>query len=599
MDLFKLFGTIAIKNEEANQAIEETVTTADNASGKLEKTFEKIGNFALKAGEVIASGLAVATTAMGKLLKDSLDLSGEVEQGLGGAEAVFSKHAEKIKTAARSAYSSMGLSVADYLATANKMGSLFIGTGATIENAYDMTTNAMQRAADVAAIMGIDIEWAMESVAGMAKGNFTMMDNIGVAMNETTLQAYALEQGIETSVEKMTMAEKVGLAYAMFMDRTAYAMGQYTKENDTYAGSINTAKAAWENLLSGQIDAEEAIPHFENAANVIIKRIESMMPVLVTAITKLMDAVSLHLPSILDALLPGLIDGATQLLTGLIRNIPAILKSLAVELPGIIASITTAFGEMLGVGSTQAQTVQNATQSFWDYLTTPDTRTVQEKKEDSKNYEAVRKKLGLRTGWGAFTQALGFGGDEPAIQMPDAEATAAEITEWFNSLDAETKKEMGLEMPGADATAREIESWWKNVQPTLTATFAVIPGGYSTFTSENGNVHGGFGGSFGVDGSHASGLDYVPKDNYLARLHLGETVLNKEAAAAWRQQQKGGGTAHLEGVVAELASAIQDLREGIGMNLYVNKRHVASAMSRDMGRSIGNREYTLMKGMGG
>ncbi len=199
--------------------------------------------------------------------------------------------------------------------------------------------------------------------------------------------------------------------------------------------------------------------------------------------------------------------------------------------------------------------------------------------------------------------------------MPGQYATAEEIEKWFDELDPELKKELDLDMPGPDATAKEIEAWWAGVQPTLTATFAVIPGGSSTFTSEKGTVFGGNGGTvigdmhayhlqvtsgqIVPDGSHASGLDYVPKDNYLARLHLGETVLNKEAAAAWRQQQKGGGTAHLEGVVAELASAIQDLREGIGMNLYVNKRHVASAMSRDMGKSIGNREYTLMKGMGG
>jgi hypothetical protein len=597
VEVFKLLGKIAVENTDAINAINETATEAENTSGKLKTSFEKFGQYALEAGKVIATGLGVATTAMGKLLKDSLDLSGEVEQGFGGAEAVFAKYAEKIKTAAKSAYASMGLSVSDYLATANKMGSLFIGTGAEIENAYDMTTNAMQRAADVAAIMGIDIEWAMESVAGMAKGNFTMMDNLGVAMNETTLQAYALEKGIETSIEKMTLGEKVGLAYAMFMDRTAYAMGQYTKENDTYAGSINTAKAAWENLLSGQIDAEEAIPHFENAADVIIKRIESLMPVLVTAINKLMDAISPNLPGFLEALLPGLIEGATQLLTGLIRNIPAILKSLAGELPGIIASITQALGGLFGVGSTQAEVTQNAIDNYVQGLTGKKTTP----KMDSAEYEKTRKALGLKTGWGAFKQALGFGGDEPAIKMPDAKATAAEIKAWFDSLDPELKKELGLEMPGPDATARDIEAWWADVRPTLTATFSVVPDN-GTFTHE-GTTFGGSGGSFGVDGSHvpgfASGLDYVPKDNYLARLHLGETVLNKEAAAAWRQQQKGGGTAHLEGVVAELASAIQDLREGIGMNLYVNKRHVASAMSRDMGRSIGNREYTLMKGMGG
>jgi hypothetical protein len=37
-----------------------------------------------------------------------------------------------------------------------------------------------------------------------------------------------------------------------------------------------------------------------------------------------------------------------------------------------------------------------------------------------------------------------------------------------------------------------------------------------------------------VDGSHASGLDYVPFDGYLARLHRGEAVLTAAEAAAYR-----------------------------------------------------------------
>jgi hypothetical protein len=47
-----------------------------------------------------------------------------------------------------------------------------------------------------------------------------------------------------------------------------------------------------------------------------------------------------------------------------------------------------------------------------------------------------------------------------------------------------------------------------------------------------------YGGGGGADGSNASGLDYVPFDNYMARLHKGETVLNAEDARNYRM---GGG----------------------------------------------------------
>ena len=48
MELFKLFGTIAIKNSEANTAIDETTGKAESASGKVVTAFHKIGESAVE-----------------------------------------------------------------------------------------------------------------------------------------------------------------------------------------------------------------------------------------------------------------------------------------------------------------------------------------------------------------------------------------------------------------------------------------------------------------------------------------------------------------------------------------------------------------------
>lgn len=45
----------------------------------------------------------------------------------------------------------------------------------------------------------------------------------------------------------------------------------------------------------------------------------------------------------------------------------------------------------------------------------------------------------------------------------------------------------------------------------------------------------------GPDGSHAGGLNYVPFDNYMARLHQGEMVLKKTEADAYRNNRGLGG----------------------------------------------------------
>lgn len=161
------------------KAFVQIVPSADGISGSIQNVLGGEADAAGKgAGLKIAGALkkVVATAGIGLAIKKSLGLGAELEQNLGGTEAVFGKYADNLQTKARDAYKNMGLSASDYMATANKMGSLFQGSGVSQVKSLDMTQKAMQRAADVASVMGIDTSMAMESIAGAAKGNFTMIN---------------------------------------------------------------------------------------------------------------------------------------------------------------------------------------------------------------------------------------------------------------------------------------------------------------------------------------------------------------------------------------------------------------------------------------
>lgn len=340
MELFKLLGTIAIDNSDANAALDETSQKGQQTQSKLSKAFSGIGKGAAVVGKAVGGALVAAGTAMGGLTIKALNLSGELEQNMGGSEAVFAEYAGKMQKTAQSAFENMGLSTSDFLGTANKMGALFQGAGFSIEESSNLAADSMQRAADVASIMGIDTSAAMEAIAGAAKGNFTMMDNLGVAMNDTTLQAYALEKGINKSTSEMTNQEKIGLAMEMFMDKTAYAAGNYAKENETLAGSLGTAKAAMTNFLDGSGSVDQLVGAFTNAAEVIIKNVTEIAPRLISGITELVNQIVPMIPSLLNQLLPVIIEGAVSLVNGLVAALPAILTALMSALPALIEGVT-------------------------------------------------------------------------------------------------------------------------------------------------------------------------------------------------------------------------------------------------------------------
>ena len=89
MELFRLLGTIAINNSGAISAIDDTTVAAEKSQSKLSGAFEKIGGAAVKVGKVVATGVAAGATAFGVLTTKAMNAAGELEQNMGGAEAVF------------------------------------------------------------------------------------------------------------------------------------------------------------------------------------------------------------------------------------------------------------------------------------------------------------------------------------------------------------------------------------------------------------------------------------------------------------------------------------------------------------------------------
>ncbi len=347
MELFKLFGTIAVNNSDANRALEETANKGQQTQSKLSRFFSGIGKGAAVVGKTVGVGLAAGATAMTGLTVKAMQAAGSLEQQMGGSQAVFGEHAGKMQETAKKAFSTMGLSTNDYLQTANKMGSLFKGAGFDTEKAMDMSSKAMQRAADVASIMGIDTSMAMESIAGAAKGNFTMMDNLGVAMNDTTLQAYAMEKGIKKSTREMTNQEKIGLAMEMFLERTADYAGNYSKENETLAGSLGTAKAAFQNFLDGSGDVDSLVQTFSGAINSIVKQLDSLLPRLVTGLTDLVNQLIPMIPPLIQKVLPVIVEGATSLINGVVGVLPQLINTIIDALPLFIDGITQIFNGII------------------------------------------------------------------------------------------------------------------------------------------------------------------------------------------------------------------------------------------------------------
>lgn len=303
---------------------------------KVEGALSKVGSVGKTAFKALAVGVGTATTAVAGFIGKSVQMAGELEQQIGGTEAVFKNFATNVQEQSKSAYSTMGLSANDYMATMNKMGSLMQGSGLDIETSMNLSSQAMQRAADVASIMGIDVNSAMESIAGAAKGNFTMMDNLGVAMNATTIETYALSKGIKKSYDEMSNSEKVQIAMEMFLEKSAYAMGNYTKENKTFAGSLTTMKAAISNFMSGAGDINTAVESVTSFIEILIQKIGEVAPNIINGIVSASPQILEAGGQIIQSLISGIGNNQEQLIETIMSAMTMLLNGIILMLPDIL-----------------------------------------------------------------------------------------------------------------------------------------------------------------------------------------------------------------------------------------------------------------------
>lgn len=707
-EIFRLFGTIAINNDDANKSIDQTNAKASKLHKAMNSAFDKIGRAAAVCGKAVVTGLGAGAAAMGALVVKSMGLAGELEQNLGGSEAVFKHWSAQVQGSAKEAYKNMGLSESEYLANANKMGALFQGMGFSIGESASMSAEMMQRAADVASIMGIPLESAMEAVNGMAKGNFTMMDNLGVAMNDTALAAYAVEKGITKSYQSMSQNEKIGLAYEMFMERSAYAAGNYAKENDTLSGSLNTAKAAWQNFLSGS-DAGTSenginamVESFVNVGDVVIKNLNKLLPKLTKGLTTLIQRLTPYVPEMMQAILPGIIDGAMALITGLALALPDILEVLTEQLPYILEQLSASLDQILpalvtaisAMFATLAadlpsflQNIGEIISKVWENGVWPLIQNLFRAvfNIELPSWDELEKSISA--GWQQIDESVRkwfratFG-----VEMPSWEEIGAAISTWWDnvvaavgdvfkavfSLDFSDQDEdgvpwftrilnwfadimfalgdvllaaFGLDLPPLEEIVKQINDWWTDIKNSIALSlgFSVVPTVHEAGTA-HGNVAGDYASvqyneahpdyeltaaeyaakyaptdattynplgsqdgaasntaqaqadawaaameQYGIIPGHKTGLDFVPRDNYLARLHYGEGILTKEEnEARLNGQQSGIDYDRLAEAMAQRPMAFN-----------IDGKAFAVMLARELSRTIGNRNIQSMMAMGG
>lgn len=336
LNIFKLFGEIAINNSGANKAIGETSALASS----LSKTFSAVGSAALKVGAVAGTAFAAASAGVGLLMKKSIASYSEYEQLEGGVKKLFGDSSDTMMKYAQEAYKTAGMSANQYMSQATSFAaSLIQSVGGDTAKAADVANMAMQDMADNANTFGTDMQLIQNAYQGFAKDNYAMLDNLSLGYGGNRSEMQRLLKDAQKIQKQNGVNVKYNIknlndiyeAIHVIQEANNIAGTTAAEAADTIAGSWASAGAAWENMLVGMADGTQdmdfLISNFATSATNVITNVAKILPNIATGLTKVIEGLIPELPGMVETLLPSVIEGAVSLVSGLVSIFPSLLST--------------------------------------------------------------------------------------------------------------------------------------------------------------------------------------------------------------------------------------------------------------------------------
>lgn len=342
----------------------------------------KIGSIAKTGLAVLGGAVAGVTAGFGALAKSALDSKASLEQNLGGVETLFKENAQTVIDNANKAYKTAGMSANAYMESVTSFSaSLLQSVAGDTAKAADIADMAMVDMSDNANKMGTSMKLIQNAYQGFAKQNYTMLDNLKLGYGGTKEEMQRLlEDAEKISGVKYDISNLSDVYNAIHVIQGELGItGTTAKEaSSTISGSIDSAKAAFDNFLNGSGSPAELADAMVTAGRNILNGLAEIIPRLIETIPEtvrlikesfaeqlspenlqeMLDSGVNILMSILNgilAALPGIIDTALMIVQTLaeylIENFPRFLEVGAQLLQNIITGITQGIPRLLAQGA--------------------------------------------------------------------------------------------------------------------------------------------------------------------------------------------------------------------------------------------------------
>ena len=307
MNLLDLFGKISCKDE----ASPELGGIASNITGTMSRAAGIVS--AVMGSAAVAGTVAIA--------KSALDAYASYEQLVGGVETLFKGSADTVQRYAEGAYRTAGVSANTYMEQATAFSaSLIQSLGGDTAKAAEYTNTAIMDMSDNANKMGTSIESVQDTYQSLMRGNYAMLDNLKLGYGGTKAELERLVGDAEKLTGQALDPSKFSdVITAIHAVQTEMGITGTTADEaaNTIEGSVNMAKAAWDNWLAGlgnedadmEVLTSNLVESVAIAGENIIPRVGQIMVSIGETVAAYAPGVGLYLRNALIGVLPESVQG--------------------------------------------------------------------------------------------------------------------------------------------------------------------------------------------------------------------------------------------------------------------------------------------------
>lgn len=222
--------------------------TADQASDSVKKLSNNVSGLSKVLKLVNFTAFIASCKRIGTTIYGLVNQTSQYIQKMNQFKSIMGDSAKEAQGFIDKAERILGLDPEQMMGSLSSFQTLTRGFGIASDEAYKMSKNLTQLAADMSSFTGESMDLALQRIKSGISGEIEPMRKWGIALDQATLQETAYALGINKRVAEMTRAQKTELAYYQIMHATQYAQGNMARTMLTPANAIRILQTEFKQL---------------------------------------------------------------------------------------------------------------------------------------------------------------------------------------------------------------------------------------------------------------------------------------------------------------------------------------------------------------